>query len=78
MTMMDTWKKLTDETLSQMATWMEQTGKLQQQNLDQWNKAVDERAKFFHESLSHAARVSDEWRDMAVKATRRAADMIRS
>jgi hypothetical protein len=39
---------------------------------------MEERGRWFNESLKHAARVSDEWRQMAVNATRRAAELLRN
>ncbi len=74
----ESWRKMTNETLSQVATWVEQTGNLQESSFGHWNEAVDERARFLHELLAHAARVSNPWRDLAVEATRCAADAVRS
>lgn len=73
---LQTWQQLTDETLTQMAAWLEQTGKLQAAGLEQLSRNVKERAKFFNDSLEQVVRVSDDWRQMAVKAARRAAEIV--
>ncbi len=78
MAAVDAWKKVTDETLNQVATWLEESGKLQANGLETLNHAMEERARWFNDSLKHAARVSDEWRQMAVNATRRAAELLRN
>lgn len=60
-----------DEQLKRWDALQKEMAKLEQKNLEQARLMIDESAKMMKESLEYSAKLSAEWRKLALETTRR-------
>ncbi len=74
---LDAWHKMTGAYVERLESLHTELGTLQTKGLEQGRALVDEAASVMKASMEYAGRLGDEWRKMALEATRRAAGNTR-
>jgi hypothetical protein len=69
-------KSKADEQITKMETFFRELQKLEERNVDAANRAIDESSRLWKESIAYGVRLSNEWRALALKTTRQAAEMM--
>src|SRR5690349_878251 len=70
----DAFRKLLDEQIARLGEMSREMEKLQATTMDQARQAIDESARLFKESLNYGGLMMNEWRRMALEASRQAVD----
>lgn len=68
------WHKMTDAYVDRLETLHGELGQIQARGMEQGRVLIDEAANLMKASMNYAGRLQDEWRKMALDATRRVAD----
>ncbi|HUB05661.1 MAG TPA: hypothetical protein VMB50_01600 [Myxococcales bacterium] len=66
----DGWRKVAEDQLGRFGSMLEEVAKVEAASLEQAQTAVRELSRMTQESLAYAARLSAEWRKMALEAAR--------
>lgn len=69
-------KAKADESINKMETFFREIQKMEEKNVETANRAVDESARLWKETIAYGVRLSNEWRALALKTTRQAAEMM--
>jgi hypothetical protein len=69
-------EKLANENIARFESWMKELAKAEERSLENAQRAIDESSKLWKESLAYSAKLNGEWRNLALQATRRAAEMM--
>ena len=70
------WKKAVDEQAQRIEGWQQEYAKIESKAFDQAREAVDESAKLARAGVDLYADLSAAWRQLAVEALRRSADLM--
>ena len=54
----------------------EELNKLENKGIDQLRTAIDEATRMMKSSIEYQTQISNEWRKLALEATRRAAELL--
>jgi hypothetical protein len=69
----DAWNQLSAEHVARMEAMTAQYEEMRRLSIARMTEAVDESARLFKESIAYATTLSDEWRKIALEATKKAA-----
>lgn len=69
-------KSKADDSIHKMETFFREIQKLEEKNVEAANRAVEESARLWKETIAYGVRLSNEWRTLALKTTRQAAEMM--
>jgi hypothetical protein len=69
-------KSKADEQITKMETFFREIQKLEERNVEAAHRAIDESSRLWKESIAYGVRLSNEWRTLALKSTRQAAEMM--
>ena len=70
------WKKAVDEHAARIEGWQQEYAKIEAKAFDQAREAVDETSKLARAGVDLYADLSAAWRQLAVEALRRSADLM--
>lgn len=62
--------------VTQLETFFRELQKAEEKNLEAANKAIEESARLWKESVAYGAKLSNEWRTLALKTTKQWTDMM--
>jgi hypothetical protein len=69
-------KSKSDEQITKMETFFRELQKLEEKNVEAANRAIDESTRLWKESIAYGVKLSNEWRTLALKTTKQAAEMM--
>ena len=72
----EVWNKMVAEQTGRIETMCEELDKLENQGIDQLRTAIDEATRMMKSSVEYQTQISNEWRKLALEATRRAAELL--
>ena len=68
--------KTVEDSMGKMESFFREIQKLEAQNIEAANRAIDESARLWKESIAYSVKLTNEWRALALKTTKQAADMM--
>ncbi len=71
---LEAWTKMSAEQMARIEKMTSEYEGLQEKALARAIEAIDESSRLFKESLTYAARLSDEWRKVTIEAGKKAAE----
>jgi hypothetical protein len=66
----------TQQNTARFESFLGELTKLEEKNIEAANRAIDESSRLMKETISYGAKLSAEWRAMALKTSRQAAEMM--
>jgi hypothetical protein len=72
----EVWEKAVGDQVARLESFYREVGKLQGNAITQITTGVDEAARFTKESVTYAQQLSEQWRKLALEATRRMAEWL--
>jgi hypothetical protein len=74
----ESWNKLVADQMERLQSLTQELERHSQQGIEQANAAIDEMSRMMKDSLAQTAKLSAEWRKLAMEATRRAGETLGS